>query len=89
MSVEPQAIANLIETFVNDEYEDDRKYENRTPLDESGVWTLHQLAAAIYALGFEEGLRTAERREQGRRSRKSDAAHAADSGAQSTKEAQQ
>jgi len=73
VAVEPRAIANLVETFVNDEYEDDRKYENRTPLDESGVWTLHQLAAEIYAAGFEEGLRTAECREQGRRSRKSDA----------------
>jgi len=56
------------------EHADDRKYTNRTPLDESGVWSLHQLAAEIYAAGFDEGSRTAERREQGRREREFDKA---------------
>jgi len=69
MSVEPKAITDLVETFVNDEHEDDRKYENRTPLDESGVWSLHQLAAEIFALGFDEGTRTQDARERGRRQR--------------------
>ena len=73
MSVEPQAIVALIEGFVNDEHNDDRKYTNRTPLDESGVWSLHQLAAEIYAAGFEEGVRTEEARQRGKRERKFDA----------------
>jgi len=71
MSVEPHAIANLVETFINDEHNDDRKYTNRTPLDSSGVWSLHQLAAEIYAVGFEEGVRTEEARQRGTRERKS------------------
>ena len=73
MSVEPEAIVALVEAFVNDEHEDDRKYTNRTPLDESGVWSLHQLAAAIYAAGFDAGTRTEEARGRGKRQRKSDA----------------
>ena len=74
MSVEPKAIADLVEAFINDEHDDDRKYTNRTPLDSSGAWSLHQLAAEIYAAGFHEGLRTSEARERGTRDRKFDAA---------------
>ena len=70
MSVEPKAIVDLVEGFVNDEHDDDRKYTNRTPLDSSGVWSLHQLAAEIYAKGFEEGVRTEEARQRGTRERK-------------------
>src|SRR5450631_2553861 len=73
MSVEPKEIVDLVERFVNDEHDDDRKYTNRTPLDESGVWTLHQLAAEIYALGFDDCSRTEEARQRGRRGRKTDA----------------
>ena len=73
MAVEPNVIAAMVEGFVNDEYDDDRKYENRTPLDSSGVWSLHQLAAEIYAAGFEEGARTEEARQRGTRERKFDA----------------
>jgi hypothetical protein len=72
MNVEPLVIAEMVESFVDSEHEDDRKYENRTPLDESGVWTLHQLAGRIYAAGFDEGSRTTEVRGRGRRQRKSD-----------------
>jgi hypothetical protein len=76
MSVEPKAIADLVETFVNDEHDDDLKYTNRSPLDKSGAWSLHQLAAVIYAAGFADGTRTEETRERGRRHRKDDAAKA-------------
>ena len=78
MSVEPKAVADLVEAFINDEHEDARKYSNRTLLDSSSAWTLHQLAADIYAAGFEEGLRTSEAREQGRRQREFDAAKASE-----------
>ena len=77
MTVEPKAIAELVESFVNDEHEDARKYSNRTLLDESAVWTLHQLAADIYAAGFDAGSRTVEARERGTRQRKLDADRAA------------
>ena len=77
MSVEPKAIAELVETFINDEHEDARKYSNRTLLDSSSAWTLHQLAADIYAAGFEEGMRTSEARERGARERQFDADRAA------------
>jgi len=73
MSVEPNAIVALVEGFVNDEYSDDSKFENRTPLDESGIWSLHQLAAEIYANGFAEGVRAEEARQRGKRERKFDA----------------
>lgn len=74
MAVEPKAIVDLVEGFVNDELRDDRKYTNRTPLDESGVWSLHQLAAEIYADGVAEGVRTEEARQRGKQERKFDAA---------------
>jgi len=77
VSVEPKAVADLVEAFINDEHEDARKYSNRTLLDSSSAWTLHQLAADIYAAGFEEGLRTSEARERGTRERKFDADRAA------------
>lgn len=74
--VEPKAIADLVEYFVNDEHGNAEKYINRTPLDESGVWSLHQLAAKIYAAGFEEGTRTEGARWQGSRQRKLEAERA-------------
>jgi hypothetical protein len=77
MTVEPKAIADLVEEFVNDEHRDAGKWENRTPLDESGVFSLHRMAADIYAAGFEEGLRTSEARERGTRQREFDADRAA------------
>jgi len=72
MAVEPKAIAELVESFINDEHEDARKYSNRTLLDSLSAWTLHQLAADIYAAGFEEGMRTSEARERGTRQRDAD-----------------
>ena len=77
MTVEPKVIADLVESFISSEHEDARKYSNRTLLDSSSAWTLHQLAAEIYAVGFDEGLRTSEAREQGTRARRFDADRAA------------
>jgi len=73
-SVEPKAVVDLVEEFVDDEHRDAGKWANRTPLDESGVFALHRMAADIYAAGFEEGERTEEARGRGRRQRKSDKA---------------
>ena len=76
--VEPKAIADLVEFFINDEHGNAAKYTNRTPLDESGAWSLHQLAGKIYAAGFEEGERAEGDRWQGSRQRRLDADRAAE-----------
>lgn len=53
--VEPFAVAQIVETFVDGEHRAAVQYSNRSPLDDSGVFDLHTLAARIYALGFNEG----------------------------------
>lgn len=73
MSVEPQDVARLVEGYAATQLDEARKYQNREPLDDSGVGSLHRLAADIYALGYEEGLRTAYTRHQGSRDRERDA----------------
>jgi hypothetical protein len=74
MVIEPKAIAELVEDYVSDEYADVRKFDNRALLDESGIWTLHQMAADIYAAGFRDGAFTEETCDRGKRQRKFDAA---------------
>ena len=51
----PPDVARTVETYVNGELADAKQYSNRTPLDESGVWSLHRLVAAAYARGFSDG----------------------------------
>lgn len=60
-----------VEEYVESELRDTEKYINRTPLDDTGIWSLHALAAQLYAMGFEDGQRVeAERgRHQVRRLR--------------------
>jgi hypothetical protein len=53
--VEPLDVAQEVERFVYDEFRDAAKYSNREPLDESGVYSLHELAARIYQRGFNDG----------------------------------
>ena len=53
----PQTIVRMVEEYVSRELSDQEKYDNRTPLDESGIWSLHRMAARIYASGFDEGVR--------------------------------
>ena len=53
--VEPLSIAQEVERYVNDEFRDAAKYSNRELLDESGVFSLHELAARIYQTGFNDG----------------------------------
>jgi hypothetical protein len=67
--IEPPEVVQLVESYAEKELADARKYENSTPLDESGIWSLHRLAAAIYALGYEAGERTEAARNQGARYR--------------------
>lgn len=69
MRLEPSEVLNAVEEYVYSQLSDARKYDNREPLDESGVWSLHKLAADVYAMGWEAGERAqAERdRHQARR----------------------
>lgn len=53
--VEPLAIAQEVERYVDGEFRDTEKYSNRELLDESGVYELHSLAARIYQAGFNDG----------------------------------
>lgn len=66
---EPSAIADLVEDFVTDEYRQAAQYDNKDVLDDSGVYSLHLLAARIYAEGHAEGRRAAEARQRGERRR--------------------
>jgi hypothetical protein len=53
--IEPASVVNLVEAYVYKELADTAKYDNRTPLDESGIFSLHRLTADVYALGFADG----------------------------------
>lgn len=64
--IEPEPVAQLVETYVEDELRDAEKFTNRTPLDDSGVWSLHQLAAVIYAAAWNDATRAANARNRGR-----------------------
>jgi hypothetical protein len=68
-SIEPQAVVLLVEDYVRSEISDAEKFSNREPLDESGVFSLHRLAASIYASGFRDGDASASERARGVRRR--------------------
>lgn len=55
--IEPTEVIQLVEHYVDRELRDAEQYTNRTPLDESGVWSLHQLARDVYARGVQDGVR--------------------------------
>lgn len=74
--VEPFAVAQLVETYVDAELRDVAKYTNRELFDESGTYDLHTLAARIYAMGFNEGLAVEGWRKCEQRRRAKDAADA-------------
>jgi hypothetical protein len=65
----PVEVIESVDGYAHDELDDAQKYENSAPLDESGIYSLHILAARIYAMGFEAGERAASRRQDGERAR--------------------
>lgn len=67
--VEPPAVVELIEGFVDDEHRDNARYDNRTLLDDSGVFSLHRAAAQIYAMGYRDGEMAQSARDRGDRRR--------------------
>lgn len=73
----PQTVVHAVEEYVYKELSDKQKYENREPLDESGIWSLHRLAARIYAMGFDAGGAIEADRGRAERQRARDAERAA------------
>jgi hypothetical protein len=69
-----------VDFHVDSELSDAEKYTNREPFDESGVWSLHELAARIYQRGWQDGVAIGEMRESRRRQRDKDRARPAVSG---------
>lgn len=75
--VVPREVVEAVEWYVGKALASAREYENSSPLDESGVWDLHRLAAKIYAAGFDDGDRVAEVRARGREAREASRASGA------------
>jgi hypothetical protein len=67
--IETEDVAYIVEGYVDTELSNAAKFDNCTPLDESGIYNLHLLAAQVYALGFDAGERVADARRRGRESR--------------------
>lgn len=54
--VEPTPIIQKVEAYVEDQYRDVAKFENREHLDESAIYSLHLLAGDIYQTAFNDGI---------------------------------
>ncbi|MCX2931358.1 hypothetical protein ORI20_13825 [Mycobacterium sp. CVI_P3] len=61
----PGEIVDLVDEYVRKQLDDAKQYDNRSPLDESGIFSLHRLASEIYAAGFEAGVRVEGARASG------------------------
>jgi hypothetical protein len=71
--IEPREVIDLVERYVSAELRAAKDYENRTPLDSSGVWSLHQLARDIYEQGVKDGITQEQMRDTRARQRELDA----------------
>lgn len=69
----PATVVQQVEEYVYKELSDAEKYDNSSPLDESGIWSLHRLAARIYAAGFDAGERVEAERSRAAANRRRDA----------------
>ena len=76
--VEPPRVVMLVENYVDRELDDAARFENRSPFDASGVWSLHAVAAEIYALGWQDSEHTSNDRHARQNARE----HGARSGAE-------
>jgi hypothetical protein len=52
---EPLPVSQEVEQFIYGEFSNAEKYDNRDLLDKSGIYSLHRLAARIYAMGYRDG----------------------------------
>lgn len=75
-SIEPPEVIQAVEFYIEQELSDAAKYDNRAPFDESGIWSLHQLARDIYARGVDDGTRQEGERQRRQRCREREEAKA-------------
>lgn len=80
IAIETAVVVQLVEEYVLHELHDAAKFTNRAPLDESGIYDLHRVAARVYAAGWRDGERAAMERahaqdQRGRERAVIDAAH--------------
>ena len=75
--IEPAPVVQAVEEYVSQELHDAEAYSNRTPLDDSGVFALHALAAEVYAQGWRDGELAEAEKARRARQRERDAAQAA------------
>lgn len=67
--IEPREVVELVDSYVDSALNANAKFTNSQPLDESGVYDLHRLAAHIYALGYSAGEQTEAARARARQYR--------------------
>lgn len=77
-AIEPRPVIALVEEYVRSSLDAAEKYTNSTLLDSSGVWSLHQLARDVYALGVKDGVAQEGERARQDYMRERDARKAAD-----------
>lgn len=65
----PPSLVEAVERYVESELDDAARFDNRHPFDESGVWSLHALAAEVYAAGWADGEAAEASRDRGARAR--------------------
>lgn len=53
--IEPPEVVAEVEAFVSKTLHDAEAFDNSEPLDESNIWSLHAMAADIYAMGWKAG----------------------------------
>lgn len=70
----PVAVVEMVDQYVSAEYREASKFSNRAVLDESGAYSLHGLAAELYARGYQDGRMAERARADGERRRERDLA---------------
>jgi hypothetical protein len=60
----PLYLVTAVDDYVSLELAHADKYPNRSPLDESGVWSLHRLVERAYASGFQDGVHAEDARQR-------------------------
>ena len=73
----PIAVVETVDRYIADEYRDAAKWSNRDVLDDSGAYSLHGVAAEVYARGYQDGRMAERARANGERQRERDRARAA------------
>lgn len=51
----PQRVVDAVDNYVRGELHDCASFANRSPLDESGIWSLRRLVETAYAMGYDAG----------------------------------